>query len=85
MTRVVVNKTNTRYDARHDILHVYLSPSELSVDDEDFPGIVIRRSIRDNRVTGLVIMDYSKQSSKVLRKCLPDYSFQGVQIGHSKG
>ena len=78
MTQVIISKTDTKYDARHDILHVYLSPLELSIDDEDFPGIVVRRSIIDDHITGFVIMDYSKRNPELLRVVLPNYTFPRV-------
>jgi len=76
MIRVPLQNNQAKYDARHDVLHVYLYPSRLSFDDELFPGIVVRRDIDDEDViTGLTILDYSKRNPQTLESMLPLFDF----------
>lgn len=78
MTRVRIKGQQAKYDSRHDVLHVVFKPVDSSFEDEDFPGIIIRRSINDERITGIVIMDYSKRSRDSLRSFLPHYDFDKI-------
>ncbi|WP_338826306.1 hypothetical protein MTBGP_11140 [Moorella thermoacetica] len=80
MIPVRITNKQVKYDQDHDILHVFFYPEELSVDDEDYPGIVIRRSIKDDRVTGIMIMDYSRRSKDLLRTVLPRYDFKEIYL-----
>ena len=47
MTRVRINGQQAKYDSRHDVLHVVFQPIVSSFEDEDFPGIIVRRSFID--------------------------------------
>ncbi|TCP22696.1 uncharacterized protein DUF2283 [Scopulibacillus darangshiensis] len=78
MTRVQIQKRQIKYDQSHDILHVYFHPEILSEDDERFPGIVIRKSLNDEQVTGLTIIDFSQYDQETLNKLLPDYKFPDI-------
>ena len=78
MTRVKVIDHIVTYDKRHDVLHVFFYPEHFSIDEEKFPGVIIRRSIEDERITGLTILDYSKRDKKVLDLLLPEYDFSGI-------
>ena len=80
MTRVRIKGQQTKYDSRHDVLHVVFRPIVSSIEDEDFPGIIIRRSVTDERITGIVIMDYSKRSRDSLRTFLPNYDFDKITL-----
>lgn len=75
MIPVQINDGQMNYDQEHDILHVFFHPEELSVDEEDYPGIVIRRSIKDDHITGIMIMGYSGRSKELLQAIFPWYSF----------
>lgn len=79
MTRVQIRNENVRYDADHDVLHVFFDFDGYLVDDEDFPGVFVRRSIEDNQVAGFIILDYKKRKD-ILSKLLPDYDFSSIQI-----
>ena len=78
MTRVLIKSQQAKYDSRHDVLHVVFQPIESSFEDEDFPGVIIRRSIINDRITGIVILDYSKRSKNSLRSFLPHYDFNKI-------
>lgn len=78
MSRVPITSNQIKYDADHDILHVFFSPMVLSEDDEEFPGIVIRRSVSDDRITGLVIMDFTRRRKDFLESVLPRYDFSQI-------
>lgn len=80
MTRVRINGQQAKYDSRHDVLHVVFQPIVSSFEDEDFPGIIVRRSIIDERITGIVILDYSKRSKDSLRTFLPHYDFDKITL-----
>lgn len=78
MTLVKINKQDTKYDMSHDVLHVFFPPFDYSFDDEEYPGIIIKRSTKDDRVTGLIILEFSKRSRKELLSKLPRYDFSEV-------
>lgn len=73
MTPVRIKNEQIKYDAEHDVLHIFFPPFVPSVDDEEYPGIIIRRSLIDERITGLVILDFSRRNSKELANILPQY------------
>ncbi|KLR75308.1 MULTISPECIES: DUF2283 domain-containing protein [Geobacillus] len=80
MTRVpkIINNALTKYDKSHDVLHVFFFPELLSVDDEEFPGVVIRRAVSDNRITGITILDFSRKDEDLLNNLLPEFDFSGL-------
>lgn len=78
MTRAQIKHHKIKYDQRHDVLHVYLHPSILSVDEEEYPGVVIRRSVKDEQITGFMIMDYQKKDPVLLENLLPNFDFSDV-------
>ena len=78
MTQIVINKGNTKYDNRHDVLHVFLAPTRPYFGDEDYPGIVINRAVEDESTIGLTILDFKKRNPKMLAEKLPDYDFSHV-------
>ncbi len=75
MTQTMIDKSNAKYDARHDVLHVFLAPSKPYFGDEDFPGIFFNRAVDDESTVGLVIMDFKKRDRKELAHELPEYDF----------
>jgi hypothetical protein len=72
---MLIDKQNAKYDSRHDVLHVFLSPSRPYYGDEDYPGVVINRSIDDESAIGLTIFDFKKKGKEMLAKELPEYDF----------
>lgn len=70
-TAIPINKTLEKYDQTHDVLHVYFPPTAPSYDDEVYPGIVIRKSMHDERITGITILGLQKFSMDLLRVILP--------------
>ena len=79
MTLVGIDPRNVNYDSDHDVLHVFFPPFDYSVDDEDFPDIIIKRSLANERVTGLVIINFSKQKNEYLKQVLPRYDFEEIR------
>jgi hypothetical protein len=75
MTQIAIDKKNTKYDSRHDVLHVFLSPSKPYYGDEDYPGIVINRAVDNNETIGLTILDFKKRNREALSQTLPEYDF----------
>lgn len=80
MIQQSIRVDQVKYDADHDVLHVFLGPYSPSFDDEDFPGIIVHRSAVDERITGITILDYSKIDSDVLRSALPLFDFSSVTV-----
>lgn len=71
MTQLLIPNPYIKYDKNYDILYVYYTPATPAYDDEDFPGVIIRRSMIDERIVGVQIFDYSSHSIEFLRKALP--------------
>lgn len=84
MIRMHINDKNVKYDINHDVLHVFFRPYTPSYDDEEFPGIIVKRDELDERVTGLVVLDFMKRSSKELRTLLPKYELGSLQDKYRK-
>ncbi|PKM90323.1 MAG: hypothetical protein CVU87_02755 [Firmicutes bacterium HGW-Firmicutes-12] len=80
MTQKNINNKQVKYDADHDVLHIFLSSFAPAFDDEDYPGIVIKRAVDDERITGIVIMDYKKRDIKELSYILPRYNFKMLNV-----
>ena len=75
---MIINKYNTKYDQAHDVLHVFFPPYALAFDDEEYPGVIIKRSTMDDRITGLIILNYKKRSRKELDIILPGFDFSQI-------
>ena len=60
-----------QYDRDHGIMHVTFLPYSSSWDDEEFPGVIIRRAMSDERITGVRIIGYSRKSRDFLAAALP--------------
>lgn len=60
-----------KYDGRNDVLHIFFPPPVPSESNEIYPGIFVRRSEVDDRISGVVIMDYSKRDKSLLQNLLP--------------
>lgn len=82
MTRVKIKESQIKYDKSHDVLHVFFLPEFLTIDDEEYPGILIRRSIKNEGVVaGLTILDFSKiKQQNVLDVVLPQYDFDEIRV-----
>lgn len=74
-----------KYDADHDVLHIFFPPFVPSFDDEEYPGIIIRRSVTDERITGLTILDFSKRNPQELESLLPEYRLSALQEKYKSG
>ena len=51
---------STKYDRRHDVLHVFLDSIVDSCADEEYPNILVYRDEDTNEITGFVVMNYKK-------------------------
>lgn len=62
-----------KYDRDYDVLRIRfpLSSDSVSYDDETSPGVYISRSEIDDRITGIMVLDFSRRSSKELKLLLP--------------
>jgi hypothetical protein len=78
MTQIVISNDNAKYDSRHDVLHVSLAPYRPYYGDEDYPGIVINRSMDDESAIGLTIFDFKKKGKERLVRELPEYDFSSA-------
>lgn len=79
MTRVKIQPNQIKYDKSHDVLHVFFLPDFLTVDEEEFPGVLVRRSIKDEEtVAGLTILDFNRKKRFGLESILPQYDFTEV-------
>lgn len=80
MTRVRIKPNQIKYDKSHDVLHVFFLPDFLTIDEEEFPGVLIRRSIKDEEtIAGLTIIDYKQKEKSVLDSILPQYDFTEIR------
>jgi hypothetical protein len=83
MTRVKIKPNQIKYDKSHDVLHVYFLPDFLTVDEEEYPGVLIRRSLKDEEtVAGLTILDFNEKKISELDYLLPEYDFSEVYYPH---
>ncbi|OCA87801.1 hypothetical protein A8F94_08130 [Bacillus sp. FJAT-27225] len=81
MTRVKIKPYQAKYDKSHDVLHVFFFLDFLTVDEEEFPGVLIRKSIRDEEtIAGLTILDYNERTADALNNILPQYDFTEIQL-----
>ena len=49
------------YDKKNDILYLSIGDPKPSYGEEDVPGIVIRRDMASNDITGITIFDFMKR------------------------
>lgn len=69
-----------KYDEKHDVLHLFFSRVMPGDDEEIYPGVFVRRSETDERISGVVIFDYSKRSKRLLEELLPFLDLKKVEI-----
>ena len=72
-----------KYDADHDVLHVFLSDNywKNSSSDEEADDIYVTRDDDTNELLGFVILDY-KENVEIVKKMYPQYNFS---IGYTEG
>lgn len=75
----MITVQNHKYDKGHDVLHVFFPPFAISFDDEEYPGVIVKHAVEDERITGLIIMDFSKRSQRELKNVLPRYDLTSLQ------
>ena len=51
------------YDAKYDILYIAKKMNEPSIGTEEIDGVVIRRSIKDNKFIGVTIYNIKQMIS----------------------
>ena len=72
----------SKYDERHDVLHVYLNEHcneyEASA-EEEYPNVyVIKNDVTDETV-GFKILDFTKNADKIA-EIYPQYDFQNIAL-----
>ena len=75
MTDYPVNK----YDARHDVLHMFLDTPYNAFFDEEARGIYVNRDEESNEIVGFTVLDYSRKREIVKRK-YPQFDFPSVSL-----
>lgn len=64
-------KVTINYDKDHDILYVSIGTPKPSYCDDDIEGVLIRRSMETNRLSGVTIMDFSRKNKEQLKRIIP--------------
>ncbi|GAB6180970.1 hypothetical protein JCM14036_22890 [Desulfotomaculum defluvii] len=64
-------KLTLNYDKSHDILYVSIGLPKPSYCADDIEGVLIRRAIQTDRLSGVTIMDFSQRSKEQLKKIIP--------------
>jgi hypothetical protein len=72
-------KSSGKYDSAHDVMHLFFPPMEPSLDDEHYPGVIVRRSAVDDRIVGVVIGDYSKRRHEELKQQIPIIAYSALK------
>ena len=54
------NNGQFNYDAKYDILYISKEPNESSIGTEEVDGVIVRRSIKDNKFVGVTIFNIKK-------------------------
>lgn len=68
---IVRRSPEVNYDSDYDILYLYVGEPVSSYAEEPAPGVYVRYSNGDDRVSGAVIHDYRKRDRDLLDKMLP--------------
>ena len=65
-----------KYDADHDVLHVFLSDHywKNSSSDEEAKNIYVTRDDDTDELLGFVILDY-KENAEIVKQMYPQYNF----------
>lgn len=64
----------SKYDARHDVLHVFLASQRNAYADEEYPGIYVNRNDDTNQIVGFTILDF-KENELMAKKLYPQFEF----------
>lgn len=65
------NRITVDYDREHDVLYVSLGKPKPSYCDDDIEGVLIRRTMDTNRLSGVTIMDFSRKTRDQLKRIIP--------------
>jgi len=74
MTHMKVSSINSKYDERHDVLHVFFGSLANAFSEEEFPGVYIYRNDDTDEVVGMTLMGYKERHRKIAQ-WLPQYEF----------
>ena len=74
MIHVEVSPTNSKYDERHDVLHVFFGSLANAFAEEEFPGVYVDRNDDTDEVAGMTLMGYKKRHREIAQ-WLPQYKF----------
>lgn len=71
-----------KYDRDYDVLRIRfpLLSGDFSYDDETYPGVYVSRSEIDDRITGIMVLDFSRRSSRELKLLLPMVAWDEVNV-----
>ena len=67
------NQVN-KYDADHDVLHVFLGNQYNASAEEEFPGVYVSRDDDTEEIVGFTVIDYRK-NRHLLHEHYPQYDF----------
>lgn len=66
-----VNSLAVNYDRDHDVLYISIGEPVPSYVDDDFDGVLIRRSYQDDVYSGVTILDFSSRDTEKLKLMIP--------------
>lgn len=66
-----VPKVRAEYDSKYDILYLIVGDPAISDAEYIAKGVYVRRDMITERVSGVIIEDYSKKDLKCLSEILP--------------
>lgn len=53
-------KDNIHYDSKYDVLNIKFSSTKNSYGDEEIDNIILLKDFKDDRITGITILDFKK-------------------------
>lgn len=59
------------YDEKFDVLYISIDEPKPSYGEEDYEGIIIRRNLENDDITGVIIIDYRKRNKDIIKTYLP--------------
>ena len=69
------------YDSEDDILYLSIGDPEPSITSEKEEGILIRKSIRTHKISGLTILDYKYRKQNKIKMNIPkEFDLSVVKI-----
>lgn len=72
----------SKYDKRHDVLHVYLNEHCNEYDasaEEEYPNIYVMKDDVTDETVGFKILDFTKNLDKITT-IYPQYNFQSIAL-----